>query len=616
MLIQKSKERANQFSWVVCEELRERAKAIASGFSLSLEDYLLKVYGLSPSKRKKVDEETTLVKSLIAETEEEEGKALLSQALALHLEIMEMQETYQLSVNELELGEKCRRSLEVLTEFYFNFVDKTDSGTATEKGLAIWKEYWFSPGEVSQFVNLIADEEECKSRIWYVCSIYRQTFSTLLGFISREYQNLSSIHISSAGLDFDDMKQLVAARDFWLGDDPEKCVVALYTFLQTKARMFCQNIFTLLYGDLSNRLDRVSGATRSLLEDGMMNRPALQTMPLREFSLLSLEQLCDVITDEGGNAESQNWEHVFSHIFQPLTRDEISRYVLNLGSLRKAFIESKEQTISRTLDLRESVLKAVELTQHCNAAFGELLKNGVFPVTSEARTTLYLSFDGLRDKSILGGIEFSPAILQSMLARLSSGPLRLTDQEFIQEYFSMDYRVFFAYLGLVTSGSGETFGISTRFTIDSPQGSNIHLKKLFPSIRGKAPKIFLCHSTKDDVFVKALTRDLRENGIHVWLAEFEIKVGDSITGRINEALGSMDYLGIVLSPDAVESEWVKKELSAGLMKELEQKSIVVLPVLLRDCQVPPLIQDKKYANFTRTYDRGLEELLERLVQAT
>jgi len=88
-------------------------------------------------------------------------------------------------------------------------------------------------------------------------------------------------------------------------------------------------------------------------------------------------------------------------------------------------------------------------------------------------------------------------------------------------------------------------------------------------------------------------------------------VGDSITGRISEGIGQNDYLIIVLSKASVGSEWVQRELNAALMKELQKRSVVVLPLLLEDCQIPPLIADKKYADFRRDHSVGLAELLAR-----
>jgi esterase/lipase superfamily enzyme len=46
--------------------------------------------------------------------------------------------------------------------------------------------------------------------------------------------------------------------------------------------------------------------------------------------------------------------------------------------------------------------------------------------------------------------------------------------------------------------------------------------------KGTRPLVFICHSSKDKVFVKKLAADLRKQEIDVWLDEWNMNVGDSI----------------------------------------------------------------------------------------
>ncbi|GEC68421.1 hypothetical protein RTE01_30560 [Raoultella terrigena] len=51
--------------------------------------------------------------------------------------------------------------------------------------------------------------------------------------------------------------------------------------------------------------------------------------------------------------------------------------------------------------------------------------------------------------------------------------------------------------------------------------------------------------------------------------------------------------------------------------EIERGRIHLLPVLLKNCQIPELLKTKKYADFRTDFNGGLNELLqaiERLVQ--
>ena len=123
------------------------------------------------------------------------------------------------------------------------------------------------------------------------------------------------------------------------------------------------------------------------------------------------------------------------------------------------------------------------------------------------------------------------------------------------------------------------------------------------------PSAFISYSSGDREFVERLVNDLKNSGKQVWWDSWEIKVGDSITKKINEGINRNDYLVLILSPNSLRSSWVQKELSAGLMRELQTRNVVVLPVLIADCDIPTLIADKRYADFRISYERGLADLL-------
>lgn len=123
------------------------------------------------------------------------------------------------------------------------------------------------------------------------------------------------------------------------------------------------------------------------------------------------------------------------------------------------------------------------------------------------------------------------------------------------------------------------------------------------------PSLFLSHSSADKTFVEKLAKDLEGVGVNVWFDKWEIKVGDSLTGKIEEGLQANDYLGLVLSPAAVASEWVKAELSAAWCRQMSSRKIVVLPILYQDCEIPFLLEDRKCSatSFLRNWDSILEK---------
>lgn len=121
--------------------------------------------------------------------------------------------------------------------------------------------------------------------------------------------------------------------------------------------------------------------------------------------------------------------------------------------------------------------------------------------------------------------------------------------------------------------------------------------------------VFISYSSKDRDFASKLANDLKGMGITVWFDQWELKVGDLLVERIGNAITAQDYLIVILSRASVKSAWVMKELGAGLIRELEEKRVVVFPVVIEDCDIPPFLSDKVYADFRRSYSSGLKKLL-------
>ncbi|MBA4422896.1 MAG: hypothetical protein C0390_07295 [Syntrophus sp. (in: bacteria)] len=120
---------------------------------------------------------------------------------------------------------------------------------------------------------------------------------------------------------------------------------------------------------------------------------------------------------------------------------------------------------------------------------------------------------------------------------------------------------------------------------------------------------FLSHSSADKAFIRQLAADLTANGISVWLDEQRIRVGDSIPEKIAQGLAESDYFLIAMSQKSSESAWVQKELNSALMSEVQRRKVHILPLKLDDTTMPPIIADKKYADFSKSYRAGLDDLL-------
>lgn len=121
--------------------------------------------------------------------------------------------------------------------------------------------------------------------------------------------------------------------------------------------------------------------------------------------------------------------------------------------------------------------------------------------------------------------------------------------------------------------------------------------------------IFVSYSHKDAAFVDRLAIRLAEERVHVWLDRLELQVGDSLTQRIEAALERAGAILVVLSPASVESDWCRRELTAGLVRELEEQRVLVLPVLMAGCRIPLFLKDKLRVDFRGDFEHGLAELV-------
>jgi hypothetical protein len=112
------------------------------------------------------------------------------------------------------------------------------------------------------------------------------------------------------------------------------------------------------------------------------------------------------------------------------------------------------------------------------------------------------------------------------------------------------------------------------------------------------PQLFLSHSSADAKLVSQLAQDLNICGVDVWLDAWELRVGDDLHDRIANAIAKAKFVAVVVSGRFDQSKWMRGEVSQALSREKAEARTVVLPLLLDDAPLPPLLGSKKFLNFT------------------
>ena len=91
---------------------------------------------------------------------------------------------------------------------------------------------------------------------------------------------------------------------------------------------------------------------------------------------------------------------------------------------------------------------------------------------------------------------------------------------------------------------------------------------------------FISYSHEDDIPAHRLYADLQNRGVRCWFAPEDMKIGDKIRPRIDEAIHVQDKLLLLLSEHSIASSWVEDEVETALEKEQRQRREVLFPVRL------------------------------------
>lgn len=126
-------------------------------------------------------------------------------------------------------------------------------------------------------------------------------------------------------------------------------------------------------------------------------------------------------------------------------------------------------------------------------------------------------------------------------------------------------------------------------------------------------KVFLSHNHADKPFTRRLAGDLRQAGHTVWIDEAEINIGDSLIDKIREGLDEVDFVAAVLSKNSIDSPWVQRELEIASNREIEERRVVVLPLMVENVTLPGFLKGKYYGDFTDP--DGYSHMFELLLRA-
>ncbi|MBD3306762.1 TIR domain-containing protein, partial [candidate division KSB3 bacterium] len=135
----------------------------------------------------------------------------------------------------------------------------------------------------------------------------------------------------------------------------------------------------------------------------------------------------------------------------------------------------------------------------------------------------------------------------------------------------------------------------------------------------KHPKVFISYSSKDQDFARKLASDLKQYDIETWIDITSIRVGDTLTSRIQQGIEQADYILMILSENSVNSKWVQEEIRAAYAQTRTNAEKILIPIVLEgEYEIPVFLRDIVYADFSKlgSYQKNLRRLVAHITKET
>jgi hypothetical protein len=135
--------------------------------------------------------------------------------------------------------------------------------------------------------------------------------------------------------------------------------------------------------------------------------------------------------------------------------------------------------------------------------------------------------------------------------------------------------------------------------------------------------LFISYAHQDLDLVDELVRHLKDQRLSVWFDRGMLRLGDSFSNSVQEALEHSKYFLLVISPSYLKSAWGNFEMGVALSRALSPANGKIIPLVVGEVDraaLPPLIAqtnpilisenvsfDKLAEDLTAIIERGEQE---------
>ncbi len=127
---------------------------------------------------------------------------------------------------------------------------------------------------------------------------------------------------------------------------------------------------------------------------------------------------------------------------------------------------------------------------------------------------------------------------------------------------------------------------------------------------------FLSHASDDDEWCIRLAERLRDEGVRVWFDKWELQPGDNLLARINDGLKRSRKMIAVFSTSYFRDDktWTRTEGFAQQSPDILSKERLLIPLLIEDCEIEPILRPLLRIDFRNRddFDLRFRQLIEAL----
>jgi TIR domain len=118
--------------------------------------------------------------------------------------------------------------------------------------------------------------------------------------------------------------------------------------------------------------------------------------------------------------------------------------------------------------------------------------------------------------------------------------------------------------------------------------------------------LFLSHNSADKAWTERLASAIESDRtgppLKVFFDKWDIPHGADIPAELEQGLQKSRYIGLVLSPESLSSDWIVLERSTAIFRDPAARHRSLIPLMRRTCKLPDMLARLRYLDFRRDHD--------------